>query len=61
MDKEISVEEVKALIEKDKQEREEKCSKEIETILAKYNCAFDVELVMTLQGYKFNLKVVAKE
>ena len=49
------------LTEEEKREREEQCTKEIETILAKYNCVFDVELVMTLQGYKFNIKVVAKE
>jgi len=51
----------KVLIEKGRQEREEKCTKEIETALAKYNCALDIELIMTLQGYKFNVKVVAKE
>jgi DNA-binding transcriptional MerR regulator len=61
MNKEMSIEEIKALIEKDRQEREEKCTKEIEAILSKYNCVFDVEVVFSLHGTKFNIKVVAKE
>jgi len=59
--KDLSEQEIEALRGKEKQEREEKCTQEIETALAKYNCVLDVELVMTLQGYKFNIKVVAKE
>lgn len=61
MDKELSVEEVRALIEKDKREREQKCSQEIEEVLKKYNCVLDIQLIISLQGYKFNVNVIAKE
>ena len=59
------IEQMKALLEKDKIERMDKCRKELMELLKKYNCAFDVSAILTSptpinpQGIRFNINIVA--
>ena len=59
------IEQMKALLEKDKIERVDKCRKELMELLKKYNCAFDVSAILTSptpinpQGIRFNINIVA--
>jgi len=68
MDKEkLTESEIKELLEKEKQERAEKCLKEINEVLTKYNCFIDVSAVLsapTLQnpnGIKFMINILPRD
>jgi hypothetical protein len=54
------IEEVKALIEKDKQERVNRCQEKIQKILQEENCVLDVVAILTQQGTRFNVNIVPK-
>ena len=59
------IEQMKALLEKDRIERIDKCRKELMELLKKYNCAFDVSAILTSptptnpQGIRFNINIVS--
>ena len=59
------IEQMKALLEKDRIERIDKCRKELMELLKKYSCAFDVSVILTSptqanpQGIRFNINIVA--
>ncbi len=55
------IEEMKAIIEKDKVERVERCKKELEELLRKYNCLLDVQAILSQQGTRFMVNLIAKE
>jgi len=60
------IEQMKALLEKDKIERVDKCRIELMELLKKYNCAFDVSAILTSptpinpQGIRFNINIVSQ-
>jgi len=66
MEKEISEQEIEALREKKKQERAEKCLKEINEVLTKYNCYIDVSAILSApspqnpNGIKFMINVLPR-
>ena len=59
------IEQMKALLEKDRIERIDKCRAELMELLKKYNCIFDVSAILTTptptnpQGIRFNINIVA--
>jgi hypothetical protein len=61
------IEQMKALIEKDKRERVDKCRAEIMESLNKYNCVIDASATLTTpsplnpQGISFVINILAKE
>ena len=60
------IEQMKALLEKDKIERVDKCRIELMELLKKYNCAFDVSAILTSptpinpRGIRFNINIVSQ-
>jgi hypothetical protein len=54
------IEEMKVLIEKDKQERVNRCQQKIEQLLKEENCVLDVVAILTQQGTRFNVNIVPK-
>jgi len=65
-EKEISEQEIETLREKKKQERAEKCLKEINEVLAKYNCYIDVSAILSTPspqnptGIKFMINILPR-
>ena len=53
-------EEAKRILDQDKRERVVKCQKEIEEAVKKYNCVLDASAILTSQGIKFNINIIAK-
>ena len=67
MDKEkLTENEIKELLEKEKQERAEKCLKEIKEALARYNCYFDISAILSTptpqnpNGIKFMINILPR-
>lgn len=54
------IEAMKAMIEKDKQERVNRCQQKIEKALQEENCILDVQAVLTQQGTRFNINIISK-
>lgn len=53
-----SLAEAKKLLDKEVKERVESCSKEIQAVCEKYNCAIDVAMLVGQQGNKAIFNVV---
>ena len=53
-------EEAKKILDQDKRERVAKCQKEIEEAVKKYNCVLNASAVLTSQGIRFNINIIAK-
>jgi hypothetical protein len=61
------IEEMKVLIEKDRQERTTRCQQKVEKALQEENCILDVSAILTVptpinpQGIRFNINIIPKQ
>jgi hypothetical protein len=55
------IEEMKVLLEKDRQERVNRCQEKIQKILQEENCVLDVQAILTQQGTRFNVNIIPKQ
>jgi len=56
----IDIQKASQIVEQEKKERINQCSKEIMVVLKKYNCDFDVTMVLGQNRILPNIQVISK-